>query len=81
LSQSYGVKVSENGHVAIPAKLAEKHGLNPGAQVVLVDQPEGILLKPAKRPKGKRIVETLLQGGVVRGRTDDWLKMTRGNDR
>ena len=59
--------------------MRRKHGLLAEAEVRLVDQPDGVLVvKAATDPRGKRAVATLLRGGKIKGRTKDWLRLTRG---
>jgi hypothetical protein len=59
--------------------MRRRHGLQSDAEVELVDQPEGVLVvKVAAKSRGKRVLATLLRGGKVKGRTKDWLKLTRG---
>jgi hypothetical protein len=33
---------------------------------------------PKKKSNGQRVLKALLKGGVVHGRTEDWLRLTRG---
>jgi bifunctional DNA-binding transcriptional regulator/antitoxin component of YhaV-PrlF toxin-antitoxin module len=74
------MKVTEKGQVTIPLLMRKKHGLLPHAEIAFVDQPNGVLVtKAAKRTRGKRVLSQLMRGGVVKARTKDWLKMTRGN--
>ena len=73
------MKVTEKGQVTIPLKLRKRHGLLPNHEVEFVDQPKGVLVvKAAKISRGKRTLATLLRGGKIKGRTDDWLRLTRG---
>jgi bifunctional DNA-binding transcriptional regulator/antitoxin component of YhaV-PrlF toxin-antitoxin module len=73
------VKITRSGQVTIPLAMRRKHGLRTDAEVELVDQPEGVLVvKAAVKSRGKRVLATLLRGGKVKGRTKDWLKLTRG---
>jgi hypothetical protein len=59
--------------------MRRKHGLVAQAEVKLVDQPDGVLVvKAATNPRGKRVLATLLRGGKINGRTEDWLRLTRG---
>lgn len=73
------MKITGKGQVTIPPHLGKKHGLKPGADVQFLDQPNGVLIvKAAPTSNGQRVVETLLQGGVMKGRTEQWLRLTRG---
>jgi hypothetical protein len=58
--------------------MRRKHGLRAQAEVELVDQPDGVLVvKAAAASRGKRALATLLRGGKIKGRTEDWLRLTR----
>ena len=73
------MKVTSKGQVTIPPTMRKKHGLLPQCLVEFIDQPDGVLVvKVAKRSRGKRAVATLLRGGKVSARTADWLRLTRG---
>jgi len=73
------MKITRTGKVTIPPAPRRKHGLLAQAEVELVDQPDGVLVVKAASPaRGKRVVATLLRGGAVKGRTKDWLRLTRG---
>ena len=41
------VKVSQKGQVLIPKKIREKYGVKPGSNVQILEQPKGIVIKPA----------------------------------
>jgi hypothetical protein len=59
--------------------MRRKHGLRAQAEVEFVDQPDGVLVvKAATISNGKRVLATLLRGGKIKGRTKDWLGLTRG---
>jgi len=59
--------------------MRKKHGLLPRAEVEFVDQPDGVLVvKAAKLSRGKQVLSVLLRGGKIKGRTEDWLRLTRG---
>lgn len=74
------MKVTDKGQVTIPSVMRKKHGLLPHAEVHFVDQPNGVLvIKAAKLARGKRVLSTLMRGGVVKGRTEEWLRTTRGD--
>jgi bifunctional DNA-binding transcriptional regulator/antitoxin component of YhaV-PrlF toxin-antitoxin module len=73
------MKVTGKGQITIPPAMRKKHGLLPRAKVEFVDQPDGVLvIKAAKLSRGKRVLSVLLRGGKVKGRTEDWLRLTRG---
>jgi hypothetical protein len=59
--------------------MRRKHGLLPRREVEFLDQPDGVLVvKVSKLSRGRRILATLLRGGKIKGRTEDWLRLTRG---
>jgi bifunctional DNA-binding transcriptional regulator/antitoxin component of YhaV-PrlF toxin-antitoxin module len=73
------VKITRTGQVTIPPAMRRKHGLLARAEVELLDQPDGVLVvKAAATSRGKRVLATLLRGGKIKGRTEDWLGLTRG---
>ena len=73
------MKITRTGKVTIPPAPRRKHGLLAQAEVELVDQPDGVLVvKAAANPRGKRVLAALLRGGKIKGRTQDWLRLTRG---
>ena len=41
------VHLSEKGQILIPKRVREKYGVKPGSQVLLLEEPDGIVLKPA----------------------------------
>lgn len=73
------MKISRDGQLTIPPALRKKHGLSLRCDVELVDQPDGILIvKSRKLARGKRVLAVLLGERKVKGRTADWLRLTRG---
>jgi hypothetical protein len=58
--------------------MRRKHGLLAQVEVNLVDQPDGVLVvKAATNGRGKNALTTMLRGGKIKGRTKDWLRLTR----
>ena len=73
------MKVTDTGQVTIPSGMRKKLGLLPDAEVNFVDLPNGVLVTRARKAtRGKTVLSTLMRGGVVKGRTKDLLRMTRG---
>jgi bifunctional DNA-binding transcriptional regulator/antitoxin component of YhaV-PrlF toxin-antitoxin module len=73
------VKITRTGQVTIPPAMRRKHGMGAQVEVQLVDQPDGVLvIKAVTNQRGKRTMATLLRGGKIKGRTKDWLRLTRG---
>ena len=74
-----GNQVTSKGQVTIPPAMRKKHGLLPRCPIEFVDRPDGVLVvKAGKAMRGKRVLAALLRGGRVNARTDDWLRLTRG---
>jgi hypothetical protein len=58
--------------------MRRKHGLLARAEVELVDRPDGVLVvRAATASRGQHVLATLLRGGKIKGRTEDWLGLTR----
>ncbi|MEW6667545.1 MAG: AbrB/MazE/SpoVT family DNA-binding domain-containing protein [Thermodesulfobacteriota bacterium] len=43
------VQVSQKGHILIPKRIRKKYSLTPGGQVQILEEPDGILIKPAPK--------------------------------
>jgi bifunctional DNA-binding transcriptional regulator/antitoxin component of YhaV-PrlF toxin-antitoxin module len=72
--------VTNKGQVTLPPAMRKKHGLLPKSQVKFIDRPEGVLVVKVKTPsRGRQVVAAMLRGGKIKGRTEDWLKLTRGD--
>lgn len=41
------IQVSKKGQILIPKAIRKRHGVTPGANVQILEQSEGILIKPA----------------------------------
>ena len=75
------MKMTSKGQVTIPPAMRKKHGLTPPCDVAFIDQPNGVLVvRAGENSRGRHVISTLLRGGKVNGRTDDWLRLTRGNE-
>ena len=73
------MRISDDGRVAIPPAMRKKHGLVPRAKVEFIDRPDGVLVVWAsKASRGKQVLSALPQGGRIKGRTKEWLRLTRG---
>lgn len=74
------MKITTKGQVTIPPAVRKKHGLLPHCSVELVDQPDGVLVvRAGKRARGKRALAALLRGGKIKARTEEWLRLIRGD--
>jgi len=73
------MRISGKGQVTIPPAMRKRHGLLPRAEVALVDRPDGVLVvRASELSHGRRALAALLRGGKIKGRTQDWLRLTRG---
>ena len=41
------IQISQKGQILIPKAIRERHGVKPGSKVQILEQLEGILIKPA----------------------------------
>jgi AbrB family looped-hinge helix DNA binding protein len=74
------MKITTKGQVTIPLAIRKKHGLLPQCPVEFIDQADGVLVvRAGRRARGKRALAALLRGGKVKARTEDWLRLTRGD--
>jgi AbrB family looped-hinge helix DNA binding protein len=75
------MKVTRKGQVTIPRAMRKKHGLSSQCNVEFIDQPDGVLVvKARKLSPGKRAVASMLRGRKIKGRTAQWLRLTRGDE-
>ncbi len=73
------MRITRKGQVTIPLAMRKKHGLLPRREVELLDQPDGVLVvKAGKFSHGKRVLAALLRGGRIKGNTESWLRLIRG---
>ncbi len=74
------MKLTPKGQLTIPPAMRKKHGFLPLCEIELIDQPDGVLVvRAGRRPRGRKALAALLRGGQVKGRTEDWLRLTRGD--
>ena len=75
------MRMTSKGQVTIPFAMRKKHGLLPRSEVQVMDQAGGVLVvRTRKHPAGKQALAALLRGGRIKARTDDWLRLTRGEE-
>ncbi len=41
------VQISPKGQILLPKRIREKYGVKPGSNVQILEQPDGIVIKPA----------------------------------
>ncbi len=51
---SLTTKVSSKGQIVLPKAIRDRRGWAPGAELVIEDLPEGVLLRPAPKEKPTR---------------------------
>jgi bifunctional DNA-binding transcriptional regulator/antitoxin component of YhaV-PrlF toxin-antitoxin module len=76
------MRMTSEGQVTIPRELRERYALGPGAEVEVVPNADGALVRPVvDAGAGSRLVAQLrdrADGGLS---ADEVLRMTRGDDR
>jgi len=72
MSGTYSVVMGDRGRLVIPAELRERWQLRPGAPLVMMETPDGIVV--ATREQMKRLVRHRLHG---RSLVDDLLRERR----
>lgn len=48
-AQEFSVRLSKNGQLVIPKEIRQRHGWTEGTELVLQDQGDGVLLRPARQ--------------------------------
>ena len=56
---SLKTKVSTKGQVVLPKAIREKRGWGPGAELIVEERPEGVLLRPAPKAAATRFEDVL----------------------
>jgi AbrB family looped-hinge helix DNA binding protein len=56
MTKAIGLKtrVSTKGQVVLPKAIRDKRGFGPGAELIVEDRPEGVLLRPSPKPGATR---------------------------
>ncbi len=62
---SLKTKVSTKGQVVLPKAIREKRGWGPGAELIVEERPEGVLLRPAPKTGATRIEDVFGRLGPV----------------
>ena len=62
---SLKTKVSTKGQVVLPKAIREKRGWGPGAELIVEERPEGVLLRPAPKAATTRIEDVFGRLGPV----------------
>jgi AbrB family looped-hinge helix DNA binding protein len=62
---SLKTKVSTKGQVVLPKAIREKHGWGPGAELIVEERPDGVLLRPAPKAAATRIEDVFGRLGPV----------------
>ena len=75
------MRITTKGQLTIPLAIRKKHGLLGECAVAFVDHADGVLVVRAdKRRPGKRALANLMRGRRIKTRTQDWLRLTRGDE-
>jgi AbrB family looped-hinge helix DNA binding protein len=62
---SLKTKVSTKGQVVLPKAIRDKPGFGPGAELIVEERPEGVLLRPAPKTLGTRVEDVFGRLGPV----------------
>jgi len=62
---SLKTKVSTKGQVVLPKAIRDKRGFGPGAELIVEERPEGLLLRPAPRLGGRGVEDVFVRLGPV----------------
>jgi AbrB family looped-hinge helix DNA binding protein len=62
---SLKTKVSTKGQVVLPKAIREKRGWGPGAELIVEERPEGVLLRPAPKGAATRIEDVFGRLGPI----------------
>ena len=75
------MKVTTKGQVTIPAKLRDEYGFLPHSDLVWKRSKKGLILTKAKTDsRGKGLVEHLTGSATLKMKTDDIMRLTRGDN-
>jgi AbrB family looped-hinge helix DNA binding protein len=87
-------KVSTKGQVVLPKAIRDKRGFGPGAELIVEERPEGVLLRPAPKAGATRYEDVRgslgpvdrvvsieeMHEGVLEEARRRWLRKTRDSD-
>jgi len=91
---SLKTKVSTKGQVVLPKAIRDKRGFGPGAELIVEERPEGVLLRPAPKAGATRYEDVRgslgpvdrvvsieeMHEGVLEEARRRWLRKTRDRD-
>jgi AbrB family looped-hinge helix DNA binding protein len=91
---SLKTKVSTKGQVVLPKAIRDKRGFGPGAELIVEERPEGVLLRPAPKAGATRYEDVFgmlgpvdrivsieeMNEGVLEEARRRWLRKTRDSD-
>ena len=60
--------LSTKGQIVIPRRIREKLGLKPGTKLIVIQEGDGILLKPITLPKKEQFKKLISLGDKVRNK-------------
>ena len=74
------MRTTSKGQITLPAALRRRHNIGLKAEVEILDDKKGILIRAAGQKKpGQHIIDQMLAGGKIPGNTAAILKLTRGD--
>jgi AbrB family looped-hinge helix DNA binding protein len=91
---SLKTKVSTKGQVVLPKAIRDKRGFGPGAELIVEERPEGVLLRPAPKVGATRVEDVFgmlgpvdrivsieeMHEGVLEEARRRWLRKIRDSD-
>jgi AbrB family looped-hinge helix DNA binding protein len=91
---SLKTRVSTKGQVVLPKAIRDKRGFGPGAELIVEERPEGVLLQPAAKAGATRYEDVRgslgpvdrvvsieeMHEGVLEEARRRWLRKTRDSD-
>jgi AbrB family looped-hinge helix DNA binding protein len=91
---SLKTRVSTKGQVVLPKAIRDKRGFGPGAELIVEERPEGVLLRPAPKAGATRYEDVRgslgpvdrvvsieeMHEGVLEEARRRWLRKTRDSD-
>jgi AbrB family looped-hinge helix DNA binding protein len=91
---SIKTRISTKGQVVLPKAIRDKRGFGPGAELIVEERPEGVLLRPAPKAGATRYEDVRgslgpvdrvvsieeMHEGVLEEARRRWLRKTRDSD-
>ncbi len=76
------MKVTSKGQITIPADLRDEYGFLPHSELKWERGKKGLILKKAKssRRRGEGIIKHMKGSSTIKMKTDDIMRLTRGDN-